>query len=61
VLFTITLTDVLVTDVKHEFSKQAQGAGDDLLTESVTLDSAALSFTSGGTTVQCSEETNTCQ
>jgi len=60
-LFTIQLTDLIVTDVKHEFAKAGHGPGDDVLTESVTLDSAALSFTSGGTTVQCSQQTNSCQ
>ncbi len=59
--FTIQLTDLIVTDVKHEFAKAGQGPGDDVLTESITLDSAALSFTSGGTTVQCSQQTNSCQ
>jgi type VI protein secretion system component Hcp len=59
--FTIQLTDLIVTDLKHEFSKMGPGAGDDVLLETVTLDSAALSFTSGGTTVQCSQQTNSCQ
>jgi type VI protein secretion system component Hcp len=60
-LFTIQLTDLIVTDVKHEFAKAGHRPGDDVLTESITLDSAALSFTSGGTTVQCSQQTNSCQ
>ena len=60
-LFTIQLTDVLVTNLKHEFSKQGSGPGDDLLMESVTLTSGSLTFTSGGTSVTCSETTNSCQ
>jgi type VI protein secretion system component Hcp len=60
-LFTIQLTDVLVTNLKHEFAKQGSGPGDDLLMESVTLTSASLTFTSGGTSVTCSQSTNTCQ
>ena len=59
-LFTIQLTDLIVTDVKHEFAKASQGS-DDVLTESVTLDSASLTFTSGGTSVTCSQATNSCQ
>jgi type VI protein secretion system component Hcp len=61
VLFTIQLRDVLVTDLKHEFAKNAAGSRDDTLVESVTLDSASLTFTSGGTTVTCNQETNSCQ
>jgi len=57
--FTIQLTTVTVTDVKHEFAKATQGS-DDVLTESITLDSAALSITGGGATVTCSQATNTC-
>ncbi len=57
----IQFTDVLVTNLKHEFSKQGSGPGDDLLMESVTLTSASLTFTSGGTSVTCSQSTNTCQ
>ena len=60
-LFTIQLKDVLVTDLKHEFSKQGPGTQDDVLVESVTLDGASLTFTSGGTTVTCSQATNSCQ
>ena len=59
--FTIQLTDVLVTNLKHEFSKQGSGPGDDLLMESVTLTSASLTFTSGGTSVTCNQTTNSCQ
>jgi type VI protein secretion system component Hcp len=61
VLFTIQLTDLIVTDLKHAFSIEGRGVKDDELMESITLDSAALSFTSGGITVQCSQQTNTCQ
>jgi type VI protein secretion system component Hcp len=61
ILFTIQLTDLIVTDVKHEFSIEGKGMSDDTLMESITLDSAALSFTSGGITVQCNQATNTCQ
>src|SRR5438105_13584932 len=32
-LFTIQLTDLIVTDVKHEFAKAGHGPGDDVLTE----------------------------
>jgi type VI protein secretion system component Hcp len=61
VLFSIELHDVIVIDVKHEFSTGGPGARDDSLMESITLDSASLSFTSGGVTVQCSQVTNSCQ
>ena len=61
ILFTIELIDLIITDVKHEFSNAGQGMRNDVLMESITLDSAALSFTSGGTTVQCSQQTNSCQ
>src|SRR5882724_5648246 len=46
--FTIQLSDLIVTDVKHEFAKNGPGGGDNVLAETVTLDSAALSFTGGG-------------
>lgn len=59
-LFTIELRDVIVTDLKHEFARAA-GGQDDVLLESVTLDAASLTFTSGGTTVTCSQTTNSCQ
>ena len=59
-LFTIQLKDVLVTDLKHDFAKSVGGAKDDTLVESVTLDGTSLTFTSGGTSVECSEETNKC-
>lgn len=59
--FTIQLKDVLVTDLKHEFARNGGGAGDDVLLESVTLESASLTFTSGGTAVECSQVTNSCQ
>ena len=52
---------MLVTNLKHEFSKQGSGPGDDLLMESVTLTSASLTFTSGGTSVTCNQTTNSCQ
>ena len=61
ILFIIQLTDVIVTDVKHAFSIEGKGVADDLLLENITLDSASLSFTSGGVTVQCSQTTQTCQ
>ncbi|HTO10416.1 MAG TPA: type VI secretion system tube protein Hcp [Candidatus Binatia bacterium] len=61
VLFTIQLRDVLVTDLKHEFAKNGTGAGDDNLAESVTLDAGSLTFTSGGTSVTCSQTTNSCE
>ena len=61
ILFIITLKDFIVTDLKHEFSLEGKGATDDVLMESITLDFASLSFTSGGTTVECSQVTNTCQ
>ena len=61
ILFTIQLTDVIITDVKHEFSVEGKGVADDLLLENITLDSASLSFTSGGVTVQCSQATQICQ
>lgn len=61
VLFTIQLKDVLVTDLKHEFAKNGTGAQDDTLLESITLDGASLSFTSGGTTATCSPQTNSCE
>ena len=58
--FTIGLTDVLITDLKTEFAKNGTGVSNDVVLESITLDSASLSFTSGGTTVSCSEDTNLC-
>ena len=58
--FTIELRDVLITDLKTEFAKNNPGISNDVVLESVTLDSASLRFTSGGTTVSCSETTNTC-
>ena len=61
VLFTIQLKDVLVTDLKHDFAKNGAGTQDDVLVESITLDAASLTFTSGGTTVTCSTATNSCQ
>jgi len=60
-LFTIQLKDVLVTDLKHDFAKNGNGAHDDVLVESITLDGASLTFTSGGTSVECSQTTNSCQ
>ena len=58
--FTIGLTDLLVTDVKHEAAK-GQGPADDVLVESITLDGESVTFTSGGVVVTCSPATNTCQ
>ena len=60
-LFTIQLKDVLVTDLKHDFAKNGAGTQDDVLVESITLDGASLTFTSGGTSVECSQTTNSCQ
>jgi len=60
-LFTIQLSNVFVTDIKHDFSRNGPGPADDVLMETVTLDAAALSFTSGGSTVRCDQTTNTCQ
>ncbi|HET7341516.1 MAG TPA: type VI secretion system tube protein Hcp [Methylomirabilota bacterium] len=60
-LFTIQLSDVFVIDLKHDFSRMGPGPADDVLTETLTLDAAALSFTSGGSTVRCDQTTNTCQ
>ena len=60
-LFTIQLKDVLVTDLKHDFAKNGNGGHDDVLVESITLDGASLTFTSGGTSVECSQTTNSCQ
>jgi type VI protein secretion system component Hcp len=61
VLFTIRLNTVFVTDLKHEFAKNGAGTQDDVLLETVTLDFAALTFTTGGATVSCNQTTNTCQ
>ena len=59
-LFTIQLKDVLVTDLKHDFAKNGKGGGDDTLLESIALEGASLTFTTGGTMVECSETTNSC-
>ena len=59
-LFTIQLKDVLVTDLKHDFAKSAGGTSNDTLVESISLQGGSLTFTSGGTMVECSETTNSC-
>ena len=60
--FSIQLTTVLVIDLKADFVRTGGGpAGDDVLAESLTLDAAAFSFTSGGTTVGCNQQTGACQ
>ena len=60
--FSIQLTTVLVIDLKADFVRTGGSpAGDDVLAESLTLDAAAFSFTSGGTTVGCNQQTGACQ
>jgi type VI protein secretion system component Hcp len=61
VLFTIELSSVLVTDLKHDFSAMGRGAGDDVLAEQVTLTGVKLSLTSGDTRVECDPIRVTCQ
>jgi type VI protein secretion system component Hcp len=61
VLFTIQLNDLILTDLKHGFSEGGPKGADDALMESITLDAGSLTFMSGGTVVQCSQVTNTCQ
>lgn len=61
ILFTLQLRDVLVTDIKHGFSIGGQGPSDDVLMETITLDAATFSLTTGDTTVTCSQATNSCQ
>lgn len=59
VAFTIQLNTVIVTDLKHDFAKGV-GTSEDVLMESVSLVGASLTFTSGGGTTTCSQETNSC-
>ena len=59
--FTIQLQDVLVTDLKHDLAKNGPGTTDDVVIESLTLEGASLTFTSGGVSVTCNQTTNTCQ
>ena len=61
-VFTIQLTNMLVLDVKVDFSKDTSKAvGSDVLTEQITLDAGTFTFTGGGVTVSCNPDTNTCQ